>query len=83
MTGKEQSRAWFRQFLRVKMVAPWVASDVEAKAKEILQGLGGIASAWRVDYPTTCYSAPQLINGMMVDLSTPESVARFYEARGV
>lgn len=49
MTTDEQSLVWFRQYLRCRQLAPWIAMEaaVEQKARAVLDGLGGLQRSWK------------------------------------
>lgn len=79
MTSKEQNLAYLRMYLKCRKVYPWIAGYASIAAATALQHIGGMAGSWRTDYSECTYSAPQLINGEFVDLSTVEKVRVFNE----
>lgn len=81
MKSKNHSIAWLRKFLADKPNLT-TCKEMEREAMLVLYTLNGLADPWRLVYPRTCYSSPQLINGRLVDLSTPEKVMEHYEYNG-
>lgn len=79
MNSKQQSIAYLPQYLGARAMYPWIAANFENRARSILHGLGGISGSWRTDYSECTYSQPQLIDGVLVDLSTGEKVRNYYE----
>ena len=81
MTSKEQCLVYLRQYLKARQVVPWIARYAEWDMPSKLQALGGIAGTWRTDYSECMYDSPQLMDGVLVDLSTVEKVRSFHESR--
>ena len=79
MTSKEQRIAYLKQYLAARADYPWIAALAESFIRTLLDGLDGMAGTWRTDYSECTYYNPQMIESVLVDLSTVEKVREFYE----
>jgi hypothetical protein len=80
MNSRGGSKRLLKEYLQVRTQSRLIAQIAEGHARQALAHLGGVAGSWRSDFSETCYTAPQRIDGRLVDLSTPDKVHKYYDS---